>query len=158
MPTGSKNAPETQARGKIDALLENAGWAVQDRDDMNVSVPAVAVREFKLRKGHGFADYLLFLDGRAVGVCEAKPAGVAVRNVEPQAKRYAEGLPEELEAPIKPLPFSYISTGEETAFINHLDPHPRTREVFSFHRPETLREWLTADTLDGATRMLKRVA
>ena len=47
------------------------------------------------------------------------------------------------------LPFAYISTGEETAFINHCDPHPRTREVFSFHRPETLREWLTAHTLDA---------
>jgi type I restriction enzyme, R subunit len=149
MPAGSKNAPETKAREKIDALLEDAGWTVQDRDDMNVSVPAVAVREFKLQRGHGYADYLLFLDGRAVGVCEAKPAGVAVRNVEPQAKRYTEGLPEDLEAPFKPLPFSYISTGEETAFINHFDPHPRTREVFSFHRPETLRDWLEADTLDA---------
>ncbi|MBZ4401595.1 DEAD/DEAH box helicase family protein [Myxococcus sp. AS-1-15] len=115
---------------------------------MNLTVPAVAVREFKLEKGHGFADYLLFVDGRAVGVCEAKPAGVPVRNVEVQAKRYVDGLPLALEAPHKPLPFAYISTGEETAFINHLDPLPRTREVFTFHRPETLREWLSADTLD----------
>ncbi len=148
-PAGSRNAPESRARDKIDRLLKDAGWAIQDRDDMNVSVPAVAVREFKLDKGHGFADYLLFLDGKAVGVCEAKPAGVPVRNVEIQAKRYVEGLPDELEAPFTPLPFAYISTGEETAFINHFDPHPRTREVFSFHRPETLREWLTADTLDS---------
>jgi hypothetical protein len=41
-----------------------------------------AVRELKLDKGHGYADYLLFLDGKAVGVCEAKPAGFLVRNVE----------------------------------------------------------------------------
>jgi len=148
-PAGSKNAPEARAREKIDRLLEEAGWAVQDRDDMNVSLPAVAVREFKLDEGHGYADYLLFLDGRAVGVCEAKPAGFLVRNVEVQTKKYVEGLPDELEAPFKPLPFAYISTGEETAFINCFDPHPRTREVFSFHRPETLREWLTADTLDA---------
>ena len=86
---------------------------------MNLSVPAVAVREFKLDRGHGYSDYLLFLDGRAVGVCEAKPAGVAVRNVEVQAKKYVEGLPDVLDAPYKPLPFAYISTGEETAFINH---------------------------------------
>jgi type I site-specific restriction endonuclease len=70
-PAGSKNAPEARAREKIDRLLEDAGWTVQDRDDMNLSVPAVAVREFKLDKGHGYADYLLFLDGKAVGVCEA---------------------------------------------------------------------------------------
>jgi type I restriction enzyme R subunit len=148
-PAGSKNAPEARARERIDRLLEEAGWALQDRDEMNVSVPAVAVREFKLEKGHGFADYLLFLDGKAVGVCEAKPAGVPVRNVEVQAKRYVLGLPDALDAPFKPLPFAYISTGEETAFVNHFDPHPRTREVFSFHRPETLREWLSAGTLDA---------
>lgn len=148
-PVGSKNAPEARAREKIDRLLEQAGWVVQDRDEMNLSVPAVAVREFTLERGHGFVDYLLFLDGRAVGVCEAKAAGEKVRNVEAQAKRYVDGLPGELEAPFKPLPFAYISTGEETAFINHFDPHPRTREVYSFHRPETLREWLTADTLDA---------
>ncbi|WP_284667497.1 type I restriction-modification enzyme R subunit C-terminal domain-containing protein [Myxococcus sp. SDU36] len=147
-PAGSKNAPEAKAREKIDALLEEAGWTVQDRDEMNLTVPAVAVREFKLEKGHGYADYLLFVDGRAVGVCEAKPAGVPVRNVEVQAKKYVDGLPLTLDAPHKPLPFAYISTGEETAFINHLDPLPRTREVFTFHRPETIREWLSADTLD----------
>jgi type I restriction enzyme R subunit len=89
---------------------------------MNVSLSAVAVREFKLDKGYGYADYLLFLDGKAVGVCEAKPAGFLVRNVEVQTKKYVEGLPDALEAPFKPLPFAYISTGEETAFINHFDP------------------------------------
>ncbi len=151
-PAGSKNAPEARAREKIDRLLQDSGWIIQDRDDMNLSIPAVAVREFKLDHGHGFADYLLFLDGQAVGVCEAKPAGVPVRNVEMQAKKYVEGLPDALEAPHRPLPFAYISTGEETAFINHLDPLPRTREVFSFHRPETLRDWLTADTLDTWTK------
>lgn len=149
MPTGSKNAPEARAREKIDRLLEEAGWTVQDRDEMNISLPAVAVREFTLERGHGFADYLLFLDGKAIGVCEAKPAGFLVRNVEVQTKKYVDGLPSVLDAPFKPLPFAYISTGEETAFINHFDPHPRTREVFSFHRPETLREWLSADTLDA---------
>jgi type I restriction enzyme R subunit len=148
MPPGSSIAPEALARVKIDALLQQAGWVVQDRDEMNLSLPAVAVREFKLKAGHGFADYLLFLDGLAVGVCEAKKAGVYVRNVEVQTGKYAQGLPPALDAPQTPLPFIYISTGEETAFINLLDPHPRTREVFSFHRPETHREWLTADTLD----------
>jgi type I restriction enzyme R subunit len=59
-----------------------------------------------------------------------------------------EGLPASLTAPQKPLPFAHISTGEETVFINELDPQPRSRPVFSFYRPETLREWLAADTLD----------
>ena len=149
-PTGSKNAPEAKAREKIDALLAEAGWLVQDRDDMNLTAgDAIAVREFKLEKGHGYVDYLLFIDGNPVGVVEAKPAGYSLTSVEYQAKKYIEGLPASLQAPYTPLPFAYISTGEETVFINTLDPQPRSRSLFSFHRPETLREWLTADTLDA---------
>lgn len=149
---GIKNTPENRAREKIDALLVQSGWTVQDYGEMNLTLPAVAVREFKLSRGHGFADYLLFVDGVAVGVCEAKKAGVPVRNVEVQTQKYVEGLPPDLDAPHKPLPFAYISTGEETAFINLLDPRPRTREVWSFHRPDTMREWLSADTLDTWVR------
>jgi len=109
----------------------------------------IAVREFTLEKGHGFVDYMLFVDVQAVGVVEAKPAGYSFTSVEAQAQKYVQGMPASLPAPIKPLPFAYISTGEETVFVNTLDPHPRSRPVFTFHRPETLREWLTADTLDG---------
>ena len=149
-PAGSKNTPETKARINIDRQLEQAGWLVQDRDEMNLaSANAIAVREFKLAKGHGYVDYLLFLDGHAVGVCEAKPAGVTLTSVEPQAQKYVEGLPAGLDAPHKPLPFAYISTGEETVFFNDFDPRPRSRQIFTFHRPDTLREWLTADTLDA---------
>src|SRR6184192_1582758 len=149
-PSGSKNAPEAKAREKIDALLEQAGWLVQDREEMNLTAgDGIAVREFKLEKGHGYVDYLLFVDGNALGVVEAKPAGYSFTSVEVQAKKYVEGLPASLSAPRKPLPFAYISTGEETVFINMLDPQPRSRPIFVFHRPETLREWLTADTLDG---------
>jgi type I restriction enzyme R subunit len=149
-PAGSANTPEAKARVEIDRQLDAAGWIVQHRDEMNLAASdAIAVREFKLHRGHGYVDYMLFLDGRAVGVCEAKPAGFPVRSVEIQAKKYVEGLPPTLDAPYKPLPFAYVSTGEETVIINHLDPLPRTRPVFGFHRPETLREWLSADTLDA---------
>lgn len=148
-PTGSKNAPEARAREKIDHLLSQAGWLVQYREDMNLSAAdGIAVCEFKLEKGHGYVDYLLFVDGQAVGVIEAKPAGYPLTGVEFQAQGYVEGLPASLNAPVTPLPFAYISTGEETVFINTLDPQPRSRSVFTFHRPETLREWISADTLD----------
>lgn len=75
-PAGSKNAPEAKAREKIDALLAQAGWLVHDREDMNLTAgDAIAVREFKLEKGHGYVDYLLFVDGNGLGMVEAKPAG-----------------------------------------------------------------------------------
>jgi len=115
---------------------------------MNVSAGrGVAVREFKLTSGHGFADYLLFVDGKAVGVLEAKPEGFTLSGVEPQAKKYSTGLPANLHPPVSPLPFLYISNGGATSFTNLLDTKPKSRPLFQVHRPETLAEWLAADTL-----------
>ena len=55
--------PEQKARVQIDALLEKAGWAVQDADAVNIDAArGVAVREFGLKPGHGVADYLLYVD------------------------------------------------------------------------------------------------
>jgi type I site-specific restriction endonuclease len=88
-PAGSSNAPEARARARIDQALTEAGWTLQDRDDMNLAAAdAIAVREFKLDRGHGYVDYMLFLDGHPVGVCEAKPAGTALIGVEHQVKKY----------------------------------------------------------------------
>ncbi len=142
----------------IDRLLGEAGWIVQERDEMNVSAGrGVAVCEFALASGHGFADYLLFVDGKAVGVLEAKPAGFHLSGVEFQVDKYSAGLPEDLDPPLSPLPFLYMSTGVETRFINLLDPAPRTRRISGvphIHRPETLAEWLAADTLDQWVKRL----
>ncbi len=67
--------PEQQAREQIDAALQAAGWIIQDRGEMNLSAgPGVAVREFRMASGHGYADYLLFVGGKAVGALEAKAA------------------------------------------------------------------------------------
>jgi type I restriction enzyme R subunit len=152
-------SPEREARQNIDAALEAAGWAIQDRDTMNLAAaPGVAVREFKMAKGHGFADYLLFVNGKAVGALEAKPAGYRLANVELQAGKYATGLPDGLNPPVNPLPFLYLSTGVETRFINGLDPDPKTRAISAnlshIHRPETLAEWIAAETLDEWVKRL----
>jgi type I restriction enzyme R subunit len=145
---GGGSGPEWLARQKIDASLAEAGWVVQDRADLNLDAGrGVAVREFPLASGHGHVDYLLFVDGKACGVLEAKPDGHSLTGVEPQAQKYATGLPSDLETPVRPLPFVYISTGEVTRFSNLLDPEPRSRPVFAFHRPETLADWLDADPL-----------
>lgn len=140
--------PEQQARQTIDANLRAAGWLVQDRSEANIRLGrGVAIREFKLDQGHGYADYLLFVDGRAVGVLEAKRVGEPLLAHERQAERYSAGLPASLTAPVRPLPFLYLSNGVETKFVNLLDPDARTRDVFAVHQPETLAEWLVADTL-----------
>lgn len=75
------------------ALLAQAGWLVQDREDINLTASdAIAVREFKLEKGHRYVDYLLFSDGNAVGVVEAKPQGSRVGNGSTRYGRMAESL------------------------------------------------------------------
>jgi type I restriction enzyme R subunit len=136
-------SPEARARQTIDALLTQAGWHVCDMAQANIhAARGVAIREFPLNPGHGFADYLLYIDAQAAGVIEAKKEGATLTGVEVQSARYAQGLPASLPAWRRPLPFSYESTGIETHFTNGLDPQPRARPVFAFHRPETLAQWL----------------
>jgi type I restriction enzyme R subunit len=137
--------PEQIAREKIDHMLKAAGWIIQDRDQMNlVAGPGVAVREFSLETG--YADYLLFTDGKACGVIEAKPYGTTLSGVADQSGKYITGLPEDIPHVNFPLPFAYESTGMETYFRDERDPDPRSRLVFSFHHPETLAEWAAEDT------------
>jgi len=133
---------EREARAEIDRLLTAAGWSVCDAHQANLSSHrGVAIREFPL-PGQGFADYLLYVDGKAAGVIEAKKQGVTLSGVTIQSEKYTRGLPESLPAWERPLPFAYESTGIETLFTNALDPTPRSRPVFAFHRPETLADWL----------------
>src|SRR5947208_8006314 len=135
--------PEDKARENIDRLLAKAGWAVRDQSDANIlAYRGVAIRNFPLKQGHGFADYLLYVDGKAAGVIEAKKVGTTLTGVETQSAKYSEGLPDSLPAHQRPLPFLYQSTSTETRFTNWLDPDPRSRRVFNFHRPETLAGWL----------------
>ena len=120
-------------------MLTAAGWSVQDVAQANIhAARGVALREFPLNTGFGFADYLLYIDGKAAGVIEAKKEGTTLTGVEIQSARYAKGLPASLPAWRHPLPFQYESTGIETHFTSGLDPQPRARNVFAFHRPEML--------------------
>src|SRR5574340_964353 len=131
--------PEEEGIVAIDRRLTQAGWSVCHAKDANIHASrGVAIREFPLKSGHGFADYLLYIDGKAAGVIEAKKEGVTLSGVEIQAKKYTDDLPAGLPAWAVPLPFSYQSTGAETRFTSLLDPEPRSRPVFAFHRPELL--------------------
>ena len=144
--------PEQEARDKIDKLLTESGWIIQDKSKVDFSVSiGVAVREYQTDVG--FADYMLFVNRIAVGVIEAKreDMGENITRVEEQSKGYATANIKYVGN--KPLPFTYESTGILTRFTDHRDPKPRSRLVFSFHRPETLEEWFKQDkTLRGRFR------
>jgi len=134
---GALVTPEELARQDIDRQLAQCGWQVQSRNEMNIfAAPGVAVREFPMLTGE--ADYLLYADGKAIGVVEAKPKGHPLIGVEGQSAKYVGALPPGVPAHGSPLPFSYESTGAVTQFTNLLEPGARSREVFRFHRPEEL--------------------
>ena len=133
--------PEEIARDKIDILLQSSGWSVQEKDEIDFNKGfGQAIKEYPTDVGP--ADYVLFVEKKAVGVIEAKPFKKAqnITTVEDQTGGYADA---KLKWILKnePLPFRYESTGLITRFTDIRDPKPRSREVFNFHRPETLIDW-----------------
>lgn len=133
--------PEQKARGNIDKLIIASGWVIQDKDKINLSAGSgVAVREYLTDTGP--ADYILFVDRKPVGLIEAKREEEAVRLTvhEEQSNDYRTSKLKHLNN--EPLHFAYESTGHVTRFTDFGDPKPRSRPVFSFHRPETFKEWL----------------
>jgi type I restriction enzyme R subunit len=141
-------APGQIARIKIDALLAQTEWVVQDHKQLSLHAGrGVAVREFALKTGA--ADYLLYVEGKAVGIVEAKPEGHSLIEVESQSSKCTLGLPEQVLAYRRPLVFAYEPNGTETRFTSGLDPEPTSREVFTSHRPEELRRLADAGAEDG---------
>jgi len=149
MSTTNQN-PEQTARDRIDAILAASGWVVQDKKKINFSAgPGIAVREYPTDTGP--ADYVLFVNNQACGVIEAKREDAAqnITIVEEQTLGYATAKLKWVKNN-QPLRFLYESTGEITRFTDMADPRPRSREVFSFHRPETLLRWIEdGDSLRG---------
>jgi len=141
--------PEEEARQRIDALLEAAGWRVQDVSQLDLGAElGVAVRRFPMDSGR--ADYLLFVDRKAVGLIQTRLEGAAPGGVAEQPGEYLIGLPEGVPRALFPLAFAYESTGVETFFRDERDPGYYPRRVFTFHQPGTLCDWLVypqGDTL-----------
>jgi len=132
--------PEEQARQKIDEMLRETGWVIQDYSQLNLgAAKGIAVREFPI--GKDAVDYALFIDRIPVGVVEAKPVGWTLSGVTEQSEGYLKGLHEKYKGPRLP-PFSYETTSVETLFADRRDPDFRSRHVFTFHTPEVLAEWL----------------
>ncbi len=141
MPDNINQNPEQIARDRIDQMLIDADWTVQSKKKIDLSVSkGVAVREYQTNIGP--ADYVLFVDRKPVGIIEAKreDEGHRLTVVEEQSSDYANAKLKYLDN--DPLPFVYESTGLITRFTDYRDPKPRGRNVFSFHKPDTIAEWL----------------
>ena len=136
--------PEEQARVVIDKKLEQSGWTIQDMKKLNLTASlGVAVREFPTSTGP--VDYALFVDGSPVGVVEAKKsaAGENITAVEGQSARYAHSTFKWVQQDYR-IRFAYEATDKLVRFTDYDDIKYRSRSVFSFHRPETLKALLNA--------------
>ena len=135
--------PEQKARDNIDKQLLACGWVIQNKARINLHAGSgVIVREYQTDEGP--ADYVLFVDQKPVGIIEAKreDAGLSLTAAEDQSLGYAKSKLKYLNN--DPLPFVYESTGVLTHFTDYRDPKPRAREVYTFFRPEHLRDLLRA--------------
>ena len=147
----ANQTPEQAARDRIDQMLSQSGWVVQDQKKVDFSASlGVAVREYQTDVGP--ADYVLFIDKKPVGVVEAKPEvwGQKITTVEEQSSAYAAARLKWVNNR-EPLPFVYESTGVLTRFTDGRDPKPRSREVFSFPRPKVVRDWRAQPALAPRT-------
>lgn len=147
--------PEQKAREIIDKKLMQAGWVIQDVKELNPSASlGVAVREFPTSTGP--VDYALFVEGKPVGVVEAKKseAGENITTIETQSARYAQSTFKWVKVDYK-IRFAYEATDKLTRFTDYDDIKYRSRTVFSFHRPETLQRLLSQ--LDTVRNNLKNV-
>jgi type I restriction enzyme R subunit len=152
-----KMKPEENARQEIDKLLNLADWEVQNYNEFNLGASlGVAVREFPLQSG--FADYLLFVDRKPIGILEAKPQGTTLSGIAEQSEKYLASIPQSLPNVPSPPRFAYESTGVETYFRDLADPDFRSRRVFAFHQPQTLSSWFAeGDTLRGRLKKMPQL-
>jgi type I restriction enzyme R subunit len=133
--------PEQIARDRIDQMLIAANWVVQSKKKVDLSAgKGVAVREYQTDTGP--ADYVLFVDRKPAGVIEAKreDEGHRLTVVEEQSSKYANAKLKYLDN--AQLSFVYESTGLITRFTDYRDPKPRGRNIFSFHKPDAIAEWI----------------
>ncbi len=140
--------PEEKARVKIDQWLTEAGWKVINRDEFEANSSAVAVRE-ALTIGNKEADYFLFINGKVVGVLEAKREEIDVTQhvVSEQVETYARGVPSYYTAFQKPLPFLYKSNGKQFYFRDFRDNDSTYEDICTMHKPKRLAEMLGMEDL-----------
>lgn len=137
--------PEEKARVIIDRMFEEAGWKVVDRDKYAPNMTAVAIRE-GLMVGNREADYLLFLNGKAVGVLEAKRIETDINSdiVQEQARLYTRSCPKWCQAwfPNIPLPLAYVANSRDLMFYDTRKSNSEFEYCKKIHTPKEVKKLL----------------
>ena len=142
-------SPEEKARIEIDKQLNAAGYVVQDMSELNLfAAKGVVVREYPTDTGE--VDYLIFVNQQPIGIIEAKAITKGeklITEAEDQTRRYVNSKFLYFNKSVD-IRFVYESTGEITRFTDYNDIKFRSREIFTFHKPEELERLLKeTDTL-----------
>ena len=144
--------PEELARIKIDRQLNDAGWDIIARNDSTVAVKEA------LMKGNTESDYLLFIDGKAIAVVEAKketnPLGVEVAA---QAEFYSANPQAWYSLWINgKIPLVYLANGNKIYFKNMLIADSEYEELPSMHSPKRMLQMIGKASEYGALPRLEK--
>lgn len=148
--------PEEKARVKIDKQLRNVGWDIVSRNEY-LPNSTVAVKE-ALMVGNTESDYLLFIDGKAIAVVEAKreenPLGDDVKK---QAEDYAVS-PQSWYALWfeKLIPLVYMANGNKIYFKNMLVEDSEYEELSQMHSPKKMLQIVGKKSEYGALPLLEK--
>lgn len=134
-------------RKRIDPKLKALGWIVSPYvDGMDVSqLTNHAIEEYQTANGP--ADYALFVNGKLLGIVEAKKLAVGAQNVLEQAKRYSQGSTRDAAGNWNGyrVPFLYSSNGETHWFIDVRDDKAASRQIMELHPPSALEDFVARD-------------
>lgn len=148
--------PEEKARVKIDKQLRNAGWDIVSRNEY-LPNSTTAVKE-ALMVGNIESDYLLFIDGKAIAVVEAKreenPLGDEVKK---QAEDYAVSPQSWYALWFENLiPLVYMANGNKIYFKNMLVPDSEYEELSQMHSPKKMLQIVGKKSEYGALPLLEK--
>lgn len=134
-------------RDRINKRLQalSRPWTIiSSRKTNTTPLTCHAVEEYPTANGP--ADYALFVNGRLLGIIEAKKVKVSPQNVLEQAKRYAKGAFNSVGTwnGFK-VPFLYATNGESIWFVDIRHPNNLARKINAFHTPDALAEFFDAD-------------
>jgi type I restriction enzyme, R subunit len=145
-PKYSSESERRTRKRRIDPRLKQWGWEIT-RFNPNQSLSGYrrhAIEEFPTMNGP--ADYALVVDGKLLGVVEAKKVTLGPQNVLTQAERYSRGIEDsQFNFSGYRVPFLYSTNGEVFWFQDVRNKLNRSRKVSGFHTPDALREMILRD-------------
>ena len=139
---------------RIDTRLNSSllNWEIIHNDQVKDTsvLEAHAVEEYPTETGP--ADYALFVNGKLLGIIEAKKIAVGAENVLEQAKRYSRGVQQTIgEWRGYKVPFLYSTNGEITFHLDVRNKENISYRISDFHSPQALLDKFNRNT-EGAEK------